>query len=110
MVQNWGVTTEATTDESAGPSPTRRWVSVTAVWLATAAGALAVALFVPTEQLYVWLPLVLAIAVILTFVIQLSLQNKVGLVSRITMSLGGALVILAVATLITVPGLFGTAA
>lgn len=84
-------------------------MSVTTVWLATAVGALAVVLFAPATQQFTWLPLVLALAVILTFIVQLSLQNKVGLVSRITLSLGGALVILMVATLVLLPGLLASA-
>lgn len=94
-----------TVDEGGAPSEARRWVSVTAVWIATAVGALAVVLFAPAPQHFTWLPLVLALAVILTFIVQLSLQNKVGLVSRITLSLGGALVILTIATLVLLPGL-----
>lgn len=97
------------TDDSAAPSETRRWVSVTSVWFAALAGALAVALFTPAAQYFTWLPLVLALVVVLTFAIQLSLQNKVGLVSRIAMSLGGALVILMVTTLILLPSLFAAA-
>lgn len=98
-----------TVEESGAPSEARRWVSVTAVWIATAVGALAVVLVTPTAQQYTWLPLVLALAVILTFVLQLSLQNKVGLVSRITLSLGGALVILMIATLVLLPNLLASA-
>lgn len=96
--------------ESGAPSEARRWVSVTTVWLATAVGALAVVLFAPSAHQFTWLPLVLALAVILTFIVQLSLQNKVGLVSRITLSLGGALVILMVATLVLLPSLLAPAA
>lgn len=95
--------------DGAAPSETRRWVSVTSVWFASLAGAVAVGLFTPAAQFFTWLPLVLALVVVMTFAIQLSLQNKVGLVSRIAMSLGGALVILMVATLIMLPTLFAGA-
>lgn len=75
------------------------------VWLSALVGAVAVGVFTPPAQHFTWLPLVLAVAVILAFAVQLLLQNKVGLVSRIVMSLGGALVILVVATLLMLPGL-----
>jgi hypothetical protein len=48
------------------------------------------------------LPIVLAGCVLLTFAIQLALQRKEGLVTRMMASLGGALVILAVATAVLV--------
>lgn len=73
------------------------------MWAAAAAGAIAVWFFTPPAQYFTWLPLVLALVLILTFIVQLSLQNKVGLVSRIATSLSGALVILVVATLVMLP-------
>ena len=100
---------EQSPEEGAAPSETRRWVSVTAVWFAALAGAVAVGLLTPAAQYFIWLPLVLALVVVLTFAIQLSLQNKVRLVSRIAMSLGGALTILMVTTLIMLPSLFAAA-
>lgn len=81
-------------------------MSVASAWFAAAAGAVAVGVFSPHAEFFVWLPIVLAVVVIFTFAVQLSLQNKVGLVSRIVMSLGGALVILVAATLVMLPSLF----
>ena len=75
-------------------------------WIVTAVGAVAVGVFFPPAQYFTWLPLVLAVVVIFTFAIQLSLQNKVGLVSRIAISLSGALVILVIASLVMLPSLF----
>ncbi len=76
--------------------------SVVPVWVVALAGAIVVGLLAPagtrTVQSLTWLPIVLAGSVLLTFAIQLALQRKEGLVTRMMASLGGALVICAVAT------------
>lgn len=54
------------------------------------------------DRFLTWIPVVAAAAVLLTFVIQLSLQRKEGLVNRIIASIGGVLVILAVTTVVLV--------
>lgn len=78
--------------------------SVIPVWLVALAGAIAVGVLVPphsgTGTANTWLPIVLAACVLVTFAIQLALQRKDGLVTRMMASLGGALVILALATAI----------
>ena len=71
------------------------------VWIAALAGAVVVGL-VADDQFLTWLPVVAAGAVLLTFVIQLALQRKEGLVSRIAASIGGVLVILTVATVVLI--------
>ncbi len=73
--------------------------SVVPVWVAALLGAVAVALFAPAAPL-TWIPVAMAGAVLLTFVIQLGLSRKEGLVDRIVASLGGAVVILALASLV----------
>lgn len=73
--------------------------SVIPVWVAAALGAIAVGLFASSAPL-AWLPVVMAGAILLTFAIQLGVSRKEGFVERIAASLGGALVILAVATLV----------
>ncbi|QNO37934.1 hypothetical protein H4J02_02520 [Protaetiibacter sp. SSC-01] len=73
--------------------------SVIPVWVAAALGAAAVLLIAPSSAL-VWVPVVMAALVLLTFAIQLSLARKEGLVERMVASLSGALGILVVATLI----------
>lgn len=69
------------------------------MWLAALAGAILVGVF-SGEQFLTWIPVVAAGALLLTFVIQLSLQRKEGLVNRIIASVGGVLVILGVATVV----------
>ena len=71
--------------------------SVIPVWLVALAGAVAVGVFAASASL-TWLPIVLAGSVLVTMAIQLALQRKEGLVTRMMASLGGALVICAVAT------------
>ena len=71
--------------------------SVIPVWVLALLGAVAVGVFDASRSL-TWIPIVLAASVLLTMAIQLALQRKEGLVTRMMASLGGALVICAVAT------------
>ena len=73
--------------------------SVPPVWLAALVGAVLVGLFAG-DRFLTWIPVVAAAVLLLTFVIQLSLQRKEGLVTRIVASVGGVLVILGVATVV----------
>lgn len=73
--------------------------TVVPVWIAVAVLALFVAVAAPVGVHLKWLPIVMAAAVLLTFCIQLGFAQKEGLVNRVMMSFGGAIVILAVATL-----------
>lgn len=67
------------------------------VWLATLVLAILVGVVAGPGYL-TWMPLVLAFIVLLTFMIQLILSRKEQLVTRMIFSIGGALVILVVAT------------
>jgi hypothetical protein len=69
------------------------------VWLTTLALVLVVAI-VAGSAFLTWLPLVLAAVLLLTFVIQVALRRKEQLVTRMIFSIGGALVILVVATVV----------
>jgi hypothetical protein len=71
--------------------------SVLPVWVIALAGVIVGGVLAASAYL-TWLPVVLAGSVLLTFAIQLALQRKEGLVTRMMASLGGALIILAVAT------------
>ena len=75
--------------------------SVPPIWLAALAGALLVGVFAG-DRFLTWIPVVAAAAVLLTFLVQLSLQRKEGLVNRIIASVGGVLVILGAATVVLV--------
>lgn len=71
------------------------------MWLAALAGAVLVGVFAG-ERFLTWIPVVAAAVLLLTFVIQLSLQRKEGLVDRIVASIGGMLVILGVTTVVLI--------
>jgi multisubunit Na+/H+ antiporter MnhB subunit len=71
--------------------------SILPIWIGAVVGAVLVGVFAP-DAAFTWLPVVMAGVILLTFVIQLALQRKEGLVSRVAASIGGAVVVLAVAT------------
>lgn len=73
--------------------------SVIPVWVVALVGAVVVGIVAP-DAAFVWLPVVMAGSILLTFAVQLGLSRKEGLVSRIVASLAGALVILVVATFV----------
>jgi lysylphosphatidylglycerol synthetase-like protein (DUF2156 family) len=75
--------------------------SVPPVWIAALVGAVLVAVFAG-DRFLTWIPVVAAAVLLLTFVIQLSLQRKEGLVNRIIASVGGMLVILGVTTVVLI--------
>jgi hypothetical protein len=75
--------------------------SILPVWLATLAAAIVVGIVSGAAYL-TWLPVVLAGAVLLTSAIQLALRRKEGLVTRMIVSIGGALVIVAVTSAVLV--------
>jgi hypothetical protein len=76
---------------------TWKFASIAPVWALVLIGSLFVAALAAAEYL-IWLPVVLAAAVLLTFCIQLALRQKEGFVSRLLLSVCGALVIVAAAT------------
>jgi len=72
--------------------------SVLPVWVLSLAGAIVIAVVLPRDQYLTWVAIVLAGAVILTFLIQLALRRKEGFVVRAMASMGVSAVILAVAS------------
>ena len=73
--------------------------SVIPVWIVALAGAVTVGIAAGDRYLD-WLAVVLAGAVLLAFVIQLALQQRQGLVTRLMASVAGAFAVLAVATVV----------
>lgn len=71
------------------------------MWVAALVGAVLVGIFADTAFL-TWIPVVAAAVVLLTFVIQLALKRKEGLVARMIASIGGSVAILAVATVVLI--------
>jgi hypothetical protein len=57
-----------------------------------------VGIFSPEDDYFTWLSMVFAVVTISAFCIQLFVPSKEGLVSRLMVSIGGAVIILAAAT------------
>ncbi len=72
--------------------------TVLPVWAATVIAAVIVGVMSPQDQYFVWIPVALAAAVFVTFAVQLSTLTKDGFVDRVMASVGGAVLILAIAT------------
>ena len=72
--------------------------SVLPVWVVTLAGAVLVGVLVAGPERLEWLGIALGGAIILTFAIQLFTGRIEGYVGRAMASIGGAIVILAIAT------------
>lgn len=70
------------------------------MWILVAIATVVVATATTGFAFFTWLPIVLAASILLTFAIQLSLRRKEGFNGRLSLSTAGALVIVAVATLI----------
>ena len=77
---------------------TSRISSSIPVWIAVVAGIVLIAVLVDPAGYYRWLGVALASAVLLTFVVQLALPSKEGLVLRMLLSIGGSVILLAIAT------------
>ena len=78
---------------------TMRWHSIWPVWALAAVGSVVVAVLVPVDRT-VWLPIVLGACVLAAFAVQLGFPNQKGLVDRLFASVGGAIVVLAIATVV----------
>lgn len=74
--------------------------TVLPVWVLVAVGAVLVGLLAAPGEYFTWLPIVLGIAVLLTFSIQLAIVRRDGLVTRAMVSVGGSVVILFLVTVI----------
>ena len=70
------------------------------VWVASLTAAVLIGTLAPAEEYLSLVPLAMAGAVLLTFVIQIATAQKKGLVDRIMVSFGGVVVILGAATLV----------
>ncbi len=84
--------------------------SVVPVWILTVLAVVAVGLFIAPGQFLVFMPVVLGLALLVTFGIQLLVRERKGFVNRVSASLAGAVVILAVATVVLGPLAFAAGA
>jgi hypothetical protein len=79
---------------------TARLASILPVWVVAIVGAILVGTLAQPAGYFRWLSIVFALAILLTFALQLALSQKEGLVVRMTVSVGGSAILLAVATVI----------
>lgn len=75
-----------------------QFASVLPVWLGAVAAAVIIGLVSVADERVTWIAIAFAGAVIVTFAIQLGIQRKDGFVVRAMASIGGALMVLAIAT------------
>ena len=79
---------------------TARLASIVPVWVVVVVGIVLVATLAEPSGYYRWLSIVFAFAILLTFALQLALSQTEGLVLRMTVSVGGSILLLAVATIV----------
>lgn len=75
-----------------------KWASVLPVWALVLAAAIVIGVTTDGFAYFTWLPIILGAAIVMTFIVQLSLRTKEGFVGRLVLSTVGSLVILAAAT------------
>lgn len=68
------------------------------MWVLVVAGAVLVGLLLPPADAIGWLPIVLALGMLVAFAAQLALRTVEGLVTRLAATASGAIVLLLVAT------------
>lgn len=76
----------------------KRTLSVFPVWALALVGAVSVLLIAPQTARLAWLAIIMALCILVTFAVQLVVAEKDGLVNRMTASLVGSVLILALAT------------
>jgi len=74
--------------------------SILPVWALAIIGSVVIGLVVAPDEYFTWVPIVFAAAIISAFTIQLAIRRKEGFVTRVMVSTGGALVVLAASTVI----------
>ena len=68
------------------------------MWVLVAAGAVLVGVLLPPDDAIAWLPIVLALGMLVAFLAQIALRTVEGLVTRLAMTASGAIVLLVLAT------------
>jgi hypothetical protein len=84
--------------------------SVAPVWVLTVLAVVAVAVFVSPDSYLMYLPVVLGLALLVAFGLQLVEPVRKGLVDRLSATFGGVLIILLVATAVMAPLAFAAGA
>jgi len=78
-----------------GLAPRRGFAGVVAVWIVAAVLAITIGLAVPSEWRAAWMNVALAACVIVAFAIQLAVGHADGFLRRVSASVLGALVVMA---------------
>jgi hypothetical protein len=77
--------------------------SIVPVWILVVVGVVLIGILSTPTGYFKWLSVALAGSVLVTFIIQLALPTKEGLVLRMMASVGGSVVLLAIATAVLGP-------
>ncbi len=78
----------------------RSWVGVAAVWVAAVLAAVAIGVFAEPDTRFAWLGVALAGSVLLTFAIQLAGGVTAGYLTRVSISVSGAVVVLVLCSIV----------
>jgi hypothetical protein len=84
--------------------------SVVPVWVLTLVAIIAVGVFVPAADYLVFVPVVLGVALLVTFGIQLVEPVRKGFVDRVSAAMAGVVLILGLATAVLAPLAFAAGA
>ncbi|MGA1837476.1 hypothetical protein VD659_11145 [Herbiconiux sp. 11R-BC] len=84
--------------------------SVVPVWILAVLAVIAVGVFVSPGSYLVFMPVILGLALLVTFGVQMLVPVRKGYVNRVSASLGGTVVILALATVVLAPLAFAAGA
>ena len=88
--------TQVTIEESAPPM---HWVSIVSVWAVTAIGAVLVGVFESSAVYLGWLGITMAASILVAMCVQLGTQEKRGFVARLSTTVAGSFVVVAIATI-----------
>ncbi|RUQ99007.1 hypothetical protein [Labedella endophytica] len=78
----------------------RSWVGVVSVWIAAVVAAVVVGVFTPDDDRFAWLGVALAGSVLLTFGIQLAGGVTAGYLTRVAISVAGAVLVLVLCSVV----------
>lgn len=78
----------------------RSWVGVVAVWVAALLASIAIGIFAEPDTQFAWLGVALAGSVLVTFGIQLAGGVTAGYLTRVSISVSGAVVVLVLASIV----------
>ena len=76
------------------------WKTIATVWVLAIAGAILTAILATDGSEISWIGLTLAVCTLVTLGLQIATRTKEGYVTRVTMSITGAIVILVAATIV----------